>query len=48
MQGVGGGALEALGLAVDLSHRYVCCDALLRSGDVGEGECRGGAYCGIG
>ena len=43
MQGVGGGALEALGLAEDFFSRYVCCDALWRSGDVGEGGCRGGA-----
>jgi hypothetical protein len=43
MQGVGDGAVEALGLADDSTHKYVCCDALLRSGDVGEGGCRGGA-----
>jgi hypothetical protein len=26
MQGVGVGALEALGLAEDLPPKYVCCD----------------------
>ncbi len=35
MQGVGDGALEALGLAGDLPLKYVCCDALLRSFDIG-------------
>ena len=42
MQGVGDGALEALGLAGDLPLMYVCCDALFRSG-VGWSGCRGRA-----
>ena len=41
MQGVGDGALEALGLAEDRPRKYVCCDAFLRIGGCGGGGMQG-------
>jgi hypothetical protein len=44
MQGVGSGALEALGLADDLPPWYVCCDACCGGKVVEEGGCRSRAF----
>jgi hypothetical protein len=48
MQGVGGGALEALGLAADFPLKYVCFYACCGGRVVEEGGCRSRAFLRVG